>query len=155
MIKRYHKVYGPYKSKDGRKRVRVMFADGSTPTYQYAKWLMMLHMDRELDPDTETVDHINRDFTDDRLENLRVVPRSQHVSEDQRRAKPVEIVCVLCGTKALKSGNQLRGNAKKRKAGPFCSRECAGKYGASVQNGGKELGRTEYNQREYYNVNKH
>jgi len=28
---------------------------------------------------------------------------------------------------------------KKGEAGPFCSKQCSGKYGAYVQNGGKRL----------------
>lgn len=99
----------------------------------WPKYLMEQHLGRKLE-DWETVDHINRDHTDDRIENLRVVSRSQHSTDDAVLALPVEIVCVLCGNVALKSGRNLRGNSKQGKAGPFCSRSCAGKYGTQIQN---------------------
>lgn len=59
---------------DGR-RLKIR-ADGSSLTY--ARWLMEQHLGRALSPD-EVVHHINGDATDDRLENLQVLTRSEHI----------------------------------------------------------------------------
>jgi hypothetical protein len=126
------KVYGPYTRKDGRKHVIVYEFGQKRQTISYSKWLMEQHLGRELTPD-ETVDHINRDKTDDRIENLRVIKRPQHSYEDTRRVKLVEITCMWCGRKALKAPHDLRGNSKQGKAGPFCGKSCGAKYGREVQ----------------------
>lgn len=144
------KIYGPYlRKKDGRKHVVWVKSDGSKTTISWPKWLMEEHLGRMLDVD-ETVDHINRDFTDDRLENLRVVPRSIHVSDDARRVRIVKFICAWCKNEGQQTPAYLDHNAKNGKAGPFCGKSCAGKYGAYVQNGGERFGRTPAPPREYY-----
>ena len=127
------KIYGPYKRKDGRKHI-IIQNDNKKTTVSYPKWLMEQHLKRSLEPD-ETVDHVNRDFTDDRLENLTVKKRSVHTSDDSLRVQLVEIVCVWCIKKSFKKPGVLHHNSKQGKAGPFCGRSCAGKYGKSVQMG--------------------
>lgn len=72
------KVYGPYKRKDGRQHVIVYYEDGRQRTVSYPKFLMERHLGRELHPDKETIDHINNDFNDNRLENLRIIDRVSH-----------------------------------------------------------------------------
>ena len=126
------KVYGPYTRKDGRKHVLV-YESGQRQTISYPKWLMENYLGRKL-AQNETVDHIDRDKTNDRFENLRVITRSKHASDDNRRVKLVEITCIGCGNKALKRPNYLRSNSKQGKAGPFCSKSCAGRYGTEIQN---------------------
>lgn len=128
-------------------------ADGKKTCISWPKWLMEQHLGRLL-TDEETVDHVDRDFTNDDLSNLRVIPRGQHVKEDARRVKPITIVCVWCGKSAEKSGRDLDGNARKGKAGPFCGRSCAGQYGKYVQGGGKPLDRTPAPTRIYYYLDK-
>ena len=126
------KVYGPYTRKDGRKHV-VLYENGKRTTMSYPKWLLLNN--GVTITDSETVDHINRDFTDDRLENLQIKERIPHIIEDHLRAKSIIITCVWCGQKAEKSRGDIRGNSKQGKAGPFCSRRCAGTYGAAIQKG--------------------
>lgn len=152
------KVYGPYIRPDGRKFMSILRGgkrNHKTSTL-YSRWLMEQHLGRILDDNLETVDHIDRDYTNDSLDNLRVISRAQHAKEDNRRVKDIKIVCIWCGIEAFKSPNDLRGNAKQRKAGPFCGKSCAGKYGAEVQNNRQKiLGRTELNlTSEYYYTEK-
>lgn len=127
------KVYGPYTRKDGRQHVVLVEGDCKR-TVSYPKYLMEKHLGRELN-DNETVDHTNRDFTDNRIENLQILERSPHSKLDVTRAHLVEITCVLCKKVVYKKGSTLRHNSKQGKAGPFCSRACAGKYGKEIQMG--------------------
>lgn len=144
------RVYGPYYRPDGRQHVVIVNDDKSRRTVSYPKWIMEQHLGRQLNLD-ETVDHINRDFTDNRIENLRVVDRKTHATDDALRAQSIEITCIWCNKKALKRGNDLRGNEKQGKAGPFCSKSCSGKYGRQVQMGIIEpLGRVPTPETVYY-----
>lgn len=127
------KVYGPYLRKDGRKHV-ILYEHGKRTTVSYPKFLMEQHLGRKLE-DWETVDHTDRDFTNNALGNLQILSRPEHSSIDNIRVKLIEIVCVWCGAKELKRSSVLTGNARQGKAGPFCSKKCSGLYGAAVQNG--------------------
>lgn len=130
----YADIFGPYTRKDGRKHIVLRFDDGTRATISYPKWLMELKIGRMLDED-ETVDHINRDFTDDRLENLQIKLRSIHASDDAKRVRGVQIKCAYCGKISFKEARNIRQNSKMKKAGPFCSKSCAGKYSNEIQNG--------------------
>ena len=69
------KIYGPYLRKDGRKHVVIINDDGTSCTRSYPRLLLEQKLGRPL-LDTETVDHIDGDFTNDSFENLRVLSRS-------------------------------------------------------------------------------
>ncbi|MBF84897.1 MAG: hypothetical protein CL489_10600 [Acidobacteria bacterium] len=137
-----YKLYGPYTRKDGRKHVCLVHKEtGKRKTVSYPKYLMENHLRRFL-TDDETVDHIDCDFTNNAISNLRVMDRSQHSREDVKRLKPVEFECPMCSTSFSLEGDRLRTfskNLTQDKAGPFCSRKCAGLYGAKVQNGMERL----------------
>lgn len=128
------KVFGPYRrGKDGRQIVIVIENNGQRRTVSYPKWLMELQMGRKLDPDLETVDHIDSNFDNNNLDNLRVMPRSEHSSDDTRRVKHVKFCCAWCDKEFERSPRLVRDKSKKQKAGPFCSRACAGKYSRMLQ----------------------
>ena len=126
-------VYGPYTRKDLRQHVSILFEDGSRRTVSYPKLLMELHIKRRLS-DNETVDHIDRNFHNNRIDNLQILDRATHSSKDAIKVSKIEIICSWCGDKALKKARYLHHNAKLGKAGPFCSRKCAGRYSAELQN---------------------
>ncbi len=69
------RIYGPYKRKDGRKHVVIIYEDGTRQTKSYPRLMMEQHLGRGLTKE-ETVDHINNDFTDDRIENLQILSLS-------------------------------------------------------------------------------
>ena len=114
---------------------------------------------RELDPETETVDHIDRDKTNNNIENLCIKPRPLHAAEDALRVRRVKIKCVRCGKTAYRNGRYIDHNAKQGKAGPFCSRYCSGKYGAEVQKDEQSRlcpqPQCQINNRKYYQKDKH
>lgn len=126
-------VHGPYKRRDGRQIVIVIDDKGKRRTVSYPKWLMELQVGRKLDPNLETVDHIDSNFENNDINNLRIVPRDQHSADDTRRVKYVKFTCAWCDKEFERSPRLVRDKAKKNKAGPFCSRTCAGKYSRKLQ----------------------
>lgn len=145
------RVYGPYLRPDGRKHIIKYDTDTKKrTTISYPKYLMEGYLQRKLRPN-ETVNHINRDFTDDRLCNLEVLDRSEHAKLDAKRVKWVTFICEWCGELGSQQGCDLDGNERQGKAGPFCSRACAGSYGADIQNGGEKVDRVSFkDKRKYY-----
>lgn len=127
------KVHGPYKRKDNRQIVIIVENNGKRRTVSYPKWLMELQLGRKLDPDLETVDHLDSNFDNNDLSNLRIVPRNEHSADDTRRVKPVKFKCAWCDKEFERSPRLVRDKARKNKAGPFCSRTCAGKYSRMLQ----------------------
>lgn len=127
-------IYGPYVTKNNnRKIVIVIDRNGMRRTISYPKWLMECQIGRPLDRDLETVDHWDSNIDNNDLHNLRIVPREEHSSDDTRRVKLVKFKCVWCNKEFERSPRLIRDKARKNKAGPFCSRPCAGKYSRMLQ----------------------
>jgi len=137
------RIYGPYTRRDGRKHIVKIYhnKDGSIKkrvTVSYPKFLVERMLGRKL-KENETVDHIDGNFKNDRPSNLRVINNREHARQDSPKSIPKLITCVWCDKKIKKERGQLRHNSKLEKAGPFCGRSCAGKYGKSIQMGGIRL----------------
>lgn len=127
------KIFGPYARKeDGRSIVIVIDRNGKRRTVSYPKWIMECQIGRQLGPD-ETIDHWDSNFKNNDLSNLRIMPRDEHSAEDTRRVKSVKFNCAWCDKEFERSPRLIRDKAKKNKAGPFCSRGCAGKYSRMLQ----------------------
>ena len=122
------KIYGPYTRKDGRKHVIIIHDNGSRQTKSYPRLLMEQNLGRELTKE-ETVDHINNDFTDDRIENLQLLSLAENASKAMigREAQMYQFQCSCCGKESVKPLRDVKHNRNKGKSGPFCSRQCAGK----------------------------
>ena len=123
------KVYGPYTRKDGRQHV-VLYKDGVRKTVSYPKYLLEQKIGRLLLP-SETCDHIDNDHTNNCLDNLQVLTRSNNARK-QMTLKPAEVktfICPVCNTSFTKRLSIVRGNLRKGRSGPYCSRSCAGKGG--------------------------
>ena len=97
---------------------------------------MEVHLDRYLE-ENETIDHIDGDFLNNDLNNLRVIDRAQHCYEDVYRNQDVVVKCRYCGKEFVIKGNNLHNRNRKdrHQSGYFCSRSCSGKYGKCVQLG--------------------
>lgn len=133
------KVYGPYTRKsDGREVVRLKLTNGKFKMKSYARYLKEIELGRELDRNEETVDHKNRNHTDNEAENLQILTRVENAAKSALRREDVKDNCVYCGTEFTLTKSQVR-NSSRRQAGPFCSRKCTGLYGKSIQMGGGTL----------------
>jgi hypothetical protein len=129
------RVLGPYSRADGRKIVIVIDDFGNRRTISYPKYLMEEKLNRPLDKNLETIDHLDRNHDNNSLENLRIVPRDQHSKDDTRRVKLVKFKCSLCNKEFERSPRLVRDKSKKGKSGVFCGRHCAGIYSRKLQLG--------------------
>ena len=148
------KIYGVYWGKDGRSRIIVIFPDGRRKTVSYPKFLMEVKLGRFLKKD-ETVDHIDRDPRNNNYSNLRVLKRKEHARIDAKYLKPQKFICPMCGKEFELSGTKLHDaidNRRKGKAGPFCSKSCAGRYGRLIQLGRIKPLPVKLIKREYYRL---
>ena len=126
------KMYGPYTSKqDGRLRVIMVYENKDKKTISYPKYLVEKYLNRYLS-NKETVDHIDGNFIDNDLSNLRVIERSKHCSDDAIANKDEIHLCIWCKTSFIIKGANLHYRNRKLSSG-FCSKKCSGQYGAWIQ----------------------
>lgn len=140
-MKEILRVSGPYVFSrgrlKGRKYLTVYYRDGTKGSMLYSRYVMEQALGYRLSVE-ETVDHIDEDFTNDKVENLQVLSLSENIRKSaklRRQITFVEVTCVRCGQKTMKELRNVKHASNQGKAGPFCGRSCAGKYGADVQNG--------------------
>ncbi len=146
------KVYGPYFNHEGRQHVIIIYEDGSRKTKPYPRYIVEKYINRELERHLE-IDHIDGNFLNNELSNLRIVDKKQHLNDDSIRVEKIEITCLWCGIKALKDAKDLKHNQKAGKDGPFCGRSCGAKYGREKQLGRLESWGNDYvDNREYYTL---
>ena len=127
------KIFGPYiRKNDGRKIVILVYKNGKRRTVSYPKFLVELQIGHKLDKDL-TIDHWDSNIDNNNLDNLHIIPRAEHSANDTRRVKLVKFKCAWCDKDFERSPRLIRDKAKKGKAGPFCSRACAGKYSRQLQ----------------------
>lgn len=127
------KEYGPYKRpSDGRWIMILMDDVGKNHTISYPKFLMEKHLKRKLLPN-ETIDHWDSNVDNNNLDNLFVIDRAEHSRQDTRRVKNIKLTCPICKQEFERSPRLLRDKSKKGSGGPFCSRQCSGKYNRLVQ----------------------
>ena len=119
------RVYGPYTRKsDGRQiiRLRTINKPYIMKTVSYPKYIVETHLDRTLKPD-EVVDHIDGDFLNNDLSNLRIVDRSTHTKSHQNLKVTQHKTCVVCGKEfQSKSGKRITCGSK----------SCAGKLAHTI-----------------------
>ena len=124
------KIYGPYINNKGRSFI-IRVKNKQKRTQSYPRYLMEQHLGRELLPEEE-VDHINNDPTDHRIENLQILSSKNNKLKEmlrpERTRKFYTFICPNCNKETTKFLNNIKGNHKKGKSGPFCSRKCAGQF---------------------------
>ncbi len=135
------RIRGPYFCKDGRNRIDLVTGE-KTKLVLVARAKLEAKLGRKLKR-WETVDHIDEDKTNDRTYNLQVLSRADNAYKSIAKVIQPKVRCALCRTKFRLSKEQCKPGLRK-KAGPFCSRSCSGKYGKSVQVTGKTRKRKDY-----------
>jgi len=140
----YDKVTGPYLRKDGRKHIVLNNSSLSKGdksklrTISWPKALMEVKLNRLLS-NYETVDHIDENLSNDDYDNLQLLSREANIIKSfnlnpYRFSEYLSYVCSECNNQFLVLARQVRGNQiRQNKAGPFCSRVCAGKYSRKIQ----------------------
>lgn len=131
----FNKVFGPYVDKNNEYRTHVVLTLGRKKrrTISLPKAMVEIKLGRHLDDD-EWVDHIDDDPTNNVYENFQILTPAENVAkaQDAGRMPTVETAkfdCPHCGTTFTKYMRDVRRNQIKRKnAGPFCSKRCAGKF---------------------------
>jgi hypothetical protein len=103
--------------KNGRCYVR-----GRDRDWPWARIVIENALGRVLDAD-EVVHHVNGDPSDDRLANLRVLTRREHMEAHrpeliEANRRQVEVHCANCGLPFMRAPSGLRGRAH------YCSRAC-------------------------------
>lgn len=120
-----YKVYGPYTRKDGRKHV-IHYDGVHRRTQSYPRYLMENYLGRALNG-WEQVDHINNDHTDDRIENLQLLGQLANVRKSSKTTEFMWFTCPVCTGRFDIPAKQFRNNQLRQyKAGPYCSKRCAG-----------------------------
>jgi hypothetical protein len=124
------KIYGPYINNKSRSFI-IRVSNNTKTTQSYPRYLLEQHLNRKLSPD-EIVDHINNDFTDNRIENLQILTLKENSIKEmlrpERARKLYTFICPNCNKETTKWLNNVKSNHKKGKTGPFCSRKCAGQF---------------------------
>jgi hypothetical protein len=119
-----YRIYGPY---GAHRKIVVLVSPGHRTTMSYARYLMSVHIGRELVRDEE-VDHIDDDCTNDAIENLQILSSRQN-RQKQAKAQAVKMVslaCCNCQVEFLREPRNVRRKSATRN--PCCSRSCAAKY---------------------------
>lgn len=148
------KIYGPYTRKDNRQHIILYDTETKTrKTMSYPRYLMEQYLGRALESDEE-VDHIDRDCTNNDIDNLQILRHGEHQSLDAVRVKSLELICDWCGSMFIRNVRFHKHNKKQNKRGAFCSRKCAGSYGKHIQLGGDVRGTLDIPDAEYYYLDK-
>ena len=96
-----YKLYGPYKRQDNRQHVILIHYNelgqmDDRKTISYPKYIVEKHINRYLLPN-ETIDHIDGNFSNNELSNLRIIPRSEHVRSHVYHRIKITKQCIICG----------------------------------------------------------
>ena len=77
----------------------------------------------------------DEDKTNNDLNNLQLLNRVENIQKHAtlHPAEIYEFICPECENYTIKSMRDVRGNWKQGKAGPFCSKHCAGVYSRRMQ----------------------
>lgn len=118
----------------GRRYVKIARDGIDKPTaHLLSNALMMVKLGRLL-TDEETVDHIDHNHSNDSIDNLRLIERSAHVSEDSVKLEIAPCACRGCGN-MFTMGKKAHEYYRLNPYPPTCSPECKKKVGRDASVG--------------------
>ena len=144
-----YRVYGPYRRKQDKRKIVIVYAGVTRIGKQYAKVKLEIKLGRILSK-AEEVDHIDGNFRNDKFSNLQLLDKITNAKKDVLRRKDIKVKCAWCDSKFVIRRSQR--NQNKNIAGPFCGKSCSGKYGAYIQNGGNKKKRNKVKKTTYYKL---
>lgn len=115
-----YRLYKVFHKKQGRWYAQLVCKNSRTTT-SYARYLMEVFLGRRLTAE-ETVDHVNNDKQDDRMENLQLLSPSENTKKSAKGRTMVLLNCPICGVSFYRERNQthiVKGGNPSR-----CSRKC-------------------------------
>ncbi len=134
-MKNIKKVYGPYKRKDNRQHVLIIYKSGKRRTVSYPKFLLEQE-EKKILPRGIDVHHVDEDVENNDTSNLEVITHAEHSRKHHPGYVATEAICFWCNKKFRLTGKQIsarKRNARRGRKGPFCSRNCSGRYGKRIQ----------------------
>ena len=117
--KGYVKVYVAI-NKEPRRVATLRKANGEMTSMSYAKYLYTSAYNTDI-ADGDTIDHINGNKMDDRIENLQVLSKRYNIQKDHKHKEMIIRVCPVCKTEFLYPKRNLHTHPN-----PCCSRRCGG-----------------------------
>jgi HNH endonuclease len=133
MVKMRKRRHGPYSTQAGHLFWIDVFDDGTRKSVLVHREMMEQHLGRELHKD-EVVHHKSEIPYDNRIDNFELKTRGDHTRDHAVPAETIDIICPECGEHAnLLSSHVKRNQVKLKKAGPFCSKTCAGRWSRRMQ----------------------
>ena len=91
------------------------------------RYILQQHLGRKLDYN-ETIHHKNGDKKDNRIENLELIPRSEHSKTHNKKVKRIIVKCSRCGKKIkLREKEYIEKKVKRKQREIYCSSSCVGK----------------------------
>ena len=131
-VTRYRMAY-LRRDKDGRGRVDLVNTKTDRTTISYARYLVEVSIN-DFVPEGYEVDHINADCSDDRLENLQILSREDHIAKSARENEGrtyVSLVCPCCGKEFVREKRFVNPSSKNI----FCTKKCNGKFNSANNKG--------------------
>ena len=122
------KIYGPYPNNDNRLFVVLYYQSLLKKTVSFPKLLLELSINRRL-VDDETCDHIDRDYHNDAIENLRVLSRVENGKQGAKPPKIVDLICAYCGKEFQRPARDIKRFLRVGRTKFYCRRICAGMAG--------------------------
>jgi hypothetical protein len=119
------RVYGPYTRTQDKRKFVILYDGKKRSAMSYARYLMQKELGRSLTKD-ETVDHIDGNVENDKIENLQILSLADNIRKEMLTYVPKFITryCGFCGIEVKRTKSKF----KTRKTGlVFCSKECNGK----------------------------